>query len=40
MVIVEFLMGYYPILDRARRAVTRRTGFPQWIRRDDEYDGL
>jgi predicted dithiol-disulfide oxidoreductase (DUF899 family) len=34
---VEFLMGYYPILDRAPRGRDEGDGFQLWIRRHDEY---
>jgi len=34
---VEFLMGYYPILDRAPRGRDEGGGFQTWIRRHDEY---
>ena len=34
---VEFLMGYYPILDRAPRGRDEGDGFQTWIRRHDEY---
>jgi predicted dithiol-disulfide oxidoreductase (DUF899 family) len=36
---VEFLMGYYGILDRAPRGRDEGDGFQLWIRRHDEYDG-
>ena len=36
---VEFLMGYYPILDRAPKGRDEGDGFQLWIRRHDEYDG-
>ncbi len=36
---VEFLMGYYPILDRSPRGREEDDGFQLWIRRHDEYDG-
>ena len=36
---VEFLMGYYPILDRAPKGRDEDDGFQLWIRRHDEYDG-
>jgi predicted dithiol-disulfide oxidoreductase (DUF899 family) len=36
---VEFLMGYYPILDRAPNGRDEDDGFQLWIRRHDEYDG-
>ena len=35
---VEFLMGYYPILDRAPKGRNEGDGFQLWIRRHDEYD--
>jgi predicted dithiol-disulfide oxidoreductase (DUF899 family) len=35
---VEFLMGYYPILDRAPKGRDEDEGFQLWIRRHDEYD--
>ena len=35
---VEFLMGYYPILDRAPQGRDEGDGFQLWIRRHDEYD--
>jgi len=34
---VEFLMGYYPILDRAPKGRDEDDGFQLWIRRHDEY---
>jgi predicted dithiol-disulfide oxidoreductase (DUF899 family) len=34
---VEFLMGYYPILDRAPRGRDEGDAFQTWIRRNDEY---
>jgi predicted dithiol-disulfide oxidoreductase (DUF899 family) len=34
---VEFLMGYYPILDRAPRGRHEGDAFQTWIRRHDEY---
>jgi predicted dithiol-disulfide oxidoreductase (DUF899 family) len=34
---VEFLMGYYPILDRAPKGRDEGYGFQTWIRRHDEY---
>jgi predicted dithiol-disulfide oxidoreductase (DUF899 family) len=37
---VEFLMGYYPILDRAPKGRDEDDGFQLWIRRRDEYDRL
>ena len=36
---VEFLMGFYPILDRAPKGRDEDDGFQLWIRRHDEYDG-
>ena len=36
---VEFLMGYYPILDRAPKGRDEGDGFQLWLRRHDEYDG-
>lgn len=36
---VEFVMGYYPILDRAPKGRDEGDGFQLWIRRHDEYDG-
>jgi predicted dithiol-disulfide oxidoreductase (DUF899 family) len=35
---VEFLMGYYGILDRAPKGRDEGDGFQLWIRRHDEYD--
>jgi predicted dithiol-disulfide oxidoreductase (DUF899 family) len=35
---LEFLMGYYPILDRTPRGRDEDDGFQLWIRRHDEYD--
>src|SRR5919109_3041276 len=35
---VEFLMGYYGILDRAPKGRDEGDGFQMWIRRRDEYD--
>ena len=35
---VEFLMGYYPILDRAPKGRDEGDGFQLWIRRHDEYN--
>lgn len=35
---VEFLMGYYGLLDRAPRGRAEEDGFQLWIRRHDEYD--
>jgi predicted dithiol-disulfide oxidoreductase (DUF899 family) len=34
---VEFMMPYYPILDRAARGRDEDDGFQTWIRRHDEY---
>jgi predicted dithiol-disulfide oxidoreductase (DUF899 family) len=34
---VEFLMGYYPILDRAPNGRDEGDAFQTWIRRHDEY---
>ena len=34
---VEFLMGYYPILDRAPKGRDEGKAFQTWIRRHDEY---
>jgi predicted dithiol-disulfide oxidoreductase (DUF899 family) len=34
---VEFLMGYYPILDRVPQGRDEGDGFQTWIRRHDEY---
>jgi len=34
---VEFLMGYYPILDRAPKGREEDDGFQLWLRRHDEY---
>jgi predicted dithiol-disulfide oxidoreductase (DUF899 family) len=36
---VEFLMGYYGILDRSPRGRNEGDGFQLWIRRHDEYVG-
>ena len=35
---VEFLMGFYPILDRAPKGRDEGDAFQTWIRRHDEYD--
>jgi predicted dithiol-disulfide oxidoreductase (DUF899 family) len=35
---VEFVMGYYPILDRAPKGRDEGDGFQLWIRRHDEYE--
>ena len=34
---VEFLMGYYPILDRTPKGRDEDDGFQLWLRRHDEY---
>jgi predicted dithiol-disulfide oxidoreductase (DUF899 family) len=34
---VEFLMPYYPILDRVPKGRDEEEGFQLWIRRHDEY---
>ncbi len=34
---VEFVMGYYPILDRVPNGRDEGDGFQTWIRRRDEY---
>jgi predicted dithiol-disulfide oxidoreductase (DUF899 family) len=34
---VEFLMGYYPIIDRVANGRLESDGFQLWIRRRDEY---
>jgi predicted dithiol-disulfide oxidoreductase (DUF899 family) len=34
---VEFLMGYYPILDRVPKGRDEDEAFQTWIRRHDEY---
>jgi predicted dithiol-disulfide oxidoreductase (DUF899 family) len=36
---LEFLMGYYPILDRAPKGRDEDEGFQLWLRRHDEYAG-
>ncbi len=36
---VEFLMGYYPILDRAPKGRDVGEGWQLWLRRHDEYNG-
>jgi predicted dithiol-disulfide oxidoreductase (DUF899 family) len=36
---VEFLMGYYPILDRAPKGRDEGEGWQLWLRRHDEYNG-
>ncbi len=35
---VEFLMSYYPILDRVPRGRDEGAGFQTWLRRHDEYN--
>jgi predicted dithiol-disulfide oxidoreductase (DUF899 family) len=35
---VEFLMGYYPILDRTPKGRDEGSAFQTWLRRRDEYD--
>jgi predicted dithiol-disulfide oxidoreductase (DUF899 family) len=35
---VEFLMGYYGILDHAPKGRDEAEGFQLWIRRHDEYE--
>ena len=35
---LEFLMGYYPIVDRAPKGRDEDDGFQLWIRRHDEYE--
>jgi predicted dithiol-disulfide oxidoreductase (DUF899 family) len=35
---VEFLMGYYPILDRAPKGRNEGDAWQAWIRRHDEYE--
>jgi predicted dithiol-disulfide oxidoreductase (DUF899 family) len=35
---VEFLMGYYPILDRAPKGRDEGEAFQTWLRRHNEYD--
>jgi predicted dithiol-disulfide oxidoreductase (DUF899 family) len=35
---IEFLMGYYPILDRAPKGRDEGEAWQLWIRRHDEYD--
>ena len=34
---VEFLMGYYPILDRMPKGRDEGDGWQLWLRRHDEY---
>jgi predicted dithiol-disulfide oxidoreductase (DUF899 family) len=36
---LEFVMGYYPILDRAPKGRDEGDAWQLWIRRRDEYDG-
>jgi len=36
---VEFLMSYYPILDRVPNGRDEGDAFQTWLRRHDEYDG-
>jgi predicted dithiol-disulfide oxidoreductase (DUF899 family) len=36
---LEFIMGYYPILDRAPKGRDEGDEWQLWIRRHDEYDG-
>ena len=36
---LEFLMGYYPILDRAPNGRDEGEAWQLWLRRHDEYDG-
>ena len=35
---LEFLMGYYPILDRTPKGRDESEAFQTWLRRHDEYD--
>jgi len=35
---VEFLMGYYPVLDRTPKGRDESDGFQLWLRRQDEYE--
>jgi predicted dithiol-disulfide oxidoreductase (DUF899 family) len=35
---VEFLMSYYPILDRVPKGRDEGTAFQTWLRRHDEYE--
>jgi predicted dithiol-disulfide oxidoreductase (DUF899 family) len=35
---LEFLMGYYPILDRAPKGRDEGDGWQLWLRRHNEYD--
>ncbi len=34
---LEFVMGYYPVLDRVPKGRDRGDAFQVWIRRHDEY---
>jgi len=36
---LEFVMGYYPILDRAPKGRDEGPDWQLWLRRHDEYDG-
>jgi predicted dithiol-disulfide oxidoreductase (DUF899 family) len=36
---VEFLMSYYPILDRVPKGRDEGTAFQTWVQRHDEYEG-
>jgi predicted dithiol-disulfide oxidoreductase (DUF899 family) len=36
---VEFLMGYYAILDRTPKGRNEEDTFQTWLRRHDEYNG-
>ena len=36
---VEFLMNYYPVLDRVPKGRDEGGAFQTWIRRHDEYAG-
>jgi predicted dithiol-disulfide oxidoreductase (DUF899 family) len=36
---LEFVMGYYPILDRAPKGRDEGEAWQLWLRRHDEYDG-
>jgi predicted dithiol-disulfide oxidoreductase (DUF899 family) len=35
---LEFVMGYYPILDRAPKGREEGDGWQLWLRRHNEYD--
>jgi predicted dithiol-disulfide oxidoreductase (DUF899 family) len=35
---LEFLMGYYPIIDRTPKGRDEHAGFQLWLRRHDEYE--